>query len=224
MSDDKTKILEKIKKCFALAKSSNEHEAAAALRQAQKLMAMHGLTESDVEGVDYAVFEIASDYEFGRKKPLILIAVVGLIAHAMGVEVVFTAVRKGRGFVHGVCYAGPRHRVITAEYAHAVVYRAVGKAWREYSDENPWVKSRPGSRAGFYHGWCAAVRAKVEALAVDPKESEGTKRALARRFPEMGVAKVGSTKINGNTMAAGADRGKDFELNKPINQDRMRLT
>ncbi len=46
--DDKAKIIAKIKKCLALAKSSNEHEAQAALSQAQKLMAMHGVTEGDV--------------------------------------------------------------------------------------------------------------------------------------------------------------------------------
>lgn len=32
---DKSKILDKIKKCLALSKSSNQHEAQAALRQAQ---------------------------------------------------------------------------------------------------------------------------------------------------------------------------------------------
>lgn len=46
MADDK--ILDKIKKCLALASSANEHEAAAALRQAQKLMEQHGLTDQDV--------------------------------------------------------------------------------------------------------------------------------------------------------------------------------
>ena len=34
------KILEKIKKCLRLAKSSNENEAAAAMRQAQKLLSL----------------------------------------------------------------------------------------------------------------------------------------------------------------------------------------
>ena len=38
----------KIKKCLALAGSSNPNEAAAAMRQAQKLMAMFGLNETDI--------------------------------------------------------------------------------------------------------------------------------------------------------------------------------
>ena len=43
------KIIDKIKKCLALSNSDNPHEAAAGLRQAQKLMQMHGLNELDIE-------------------------------------------------------------------------------------------------------------------------------------------------------------------------------
>jgi hypothetical protein len=49
---DREKIIDKIKKCLALARSSNEHEAAAALRQAQKLMQQHGISDLDVEHAD----------------------------------------------------------------------------------------------------------------------------------------------------------------------------
>ena len=48
---DRDKIIAKVK-CLALAKSSNEHEAANALRQAQKLMQAHGISDLDVEHVD----------------------------------------------------------------------------------------------------------------------------------------------------------------------------
>lgn len=43
------RILRKIEKCLALSRSSNEHEAAAALRQAKALMEKHQLTMADVE-------------------------------------------------------------------------------------------------------------------------------------------------------------------------------
>lgn len=39
-------IIRKIKACLALAGSDNPHEAAAAMRQAKKLMAQHGIGES----------------------------------------------------------------------------------------------------------------------------------------------------------------------------------
>lgn len=46
--DKNSQIFQKIKKCMALSKSANEHEAAAALRQAQKLMELHGLNHDDL--------------------------------------------------------------------------------------------------------------------------------------------------------------------------------
>jgi hypothetical protein len=44
--------LKKIKKCLALARSTNPHEAAAALRQAQKLMSEFEVTDHDVSMID----------------------------------------------------------------------------------------------------------------------------------------------------------------------------
>ena len=45
---DKQTAIEKIRKCLALAKSANEHEAAAALRQAQALMRKYGVEDGDI--------------------------------------------------------------------------------------------------------------------------------------------------------------------------------
>lgn len=47
-------ILRKIKACLRLAASSNAHEAAAALRQAQAMMAKHGVEAAEVSGVGEA--------------------------------------------------------------------------------------------------------------------------------------------------------------------------
>lgn len=52
MMDAKAKILDKIKKCMALSKSASVHEATAALRQAMKLMEMHGVTDIDLLAAD----------------------------------------------------------------------------------------------------------------------------------------------------------------------------
>ena len=46
---EKERIIRKIKHCLALSASANEHEAAAAMRQAQKLMQKYRITEIDVQ-------------------------------------------------------------------------------------------------------------------------------------------------------------------------------
>ena len=61
---DKEKILDKIKKCLALSKSANEHEAAQALKQAQALMEKH-----EVNAVDIALSEV-SEQKADRKMAL----------------------------------------------------------------------------------------------------------------------------------------------------------
>ena len=50
--NDRKKILDKIRKAMALSKSANEHEAAAALRQAHKLMELHGITNADIDAAE----------------------------------------------------------------------------------------------------------------------------------------------------------------------------
>lgn len=45
-------LLARIRKCLALAKSANEHEAAAALAKARALIDEHGLDQADVEAID----------------------------------------------------------------------------------------------------------------------------------------------------------------------------
>ena len=58
---DKEKALDKIKKCLALSKSANEHEAAQALRQAQALMEKY-----EVNAVDIALSRV-SEQKADRK-------------------------------------------------------------------------------------------------------------------------------------------------------------
>lgn len=49
---DRDTAIEKIKKCLQLSRSANEHEAAAALRQAHKLMAEHNVDEATLSLAD----------------------------------------------------------------------------------------------------------------------------------------------------------------------------
>jgi len=48
---DRETVISKVRKCLALAASANEHEAAVAMGQAQKLMAKYGLEHYEVSGV-----------------------------------------------------------------------------------------------------------------------------------------------------------------------------
>ena len=45
---DRSKVVERIRKCMALARSSNAHEAAVAMRQARVLMAQHRILPNEL--------------------------------------------------------------------------------------------------------------------------------------------------------------------------------
>ena len=81
-ANDHDKILDKIKKCLALSSSSNEHEAAIALRQAQKLMELHGISDIDVKAAQaqekLSTEEISKFlYTAGQPDPELLIRTSG---------------------------------------------------------------------------------------------------------------------------------------------------
>lgn len=243
------KALDKIRKCLALSKSANEHEAAAALRQAQKLMAMHGLSEDDLGSTEYlSVLVVCKDYEYGRRKPLIVSSVITVIKRSLGVEAVWEAYRLPSRdpagpylgqVVHAVRYFGPRARVIIAEHAHGVVYRAVGAAWNRYKKE--WQREQAlymprhvrltpqappkGMRASFYAGWCGEVVDKVQALVVTEQEKAGIDRckALQYRDSKLEASRLGTKTLDGEAITAGARAGQEFDMNRPIAQDRLRI-
>ncbi len=54
MKSERYRLLDKIKKCLRLSKSSNEHEAAAALRQARKLMESMQVTDDEIRASEAA--------------------------------------------------------------------------------------------------------------------------------------------------------------------------
>jgi len=79
-TDTSTRVLDKIKKCLALASSDNPHEAAAALRQAHALMARHGVSAEAITLSDIGEATLPS-CTMARNKPAhweaALVAVVG---------------------------------------------------------------------------------------------------------------------------------------------------
>lgn len=241
----RNKALDKIRKCMALSRSSNEHEAAAALRQAQALMRKYGLEEDDVAQVEYlSCLVVARDYEYGKRKPLMLSSVVSVVMTALGVKAVWEwhvpqlreprtdyerlnpMLLRGRP-VHAIRYFGPRSRVFLAEHAHSVVYRAVGKAWSEFRARRFAGLAPPrGARASFYAGWCSQVLEKVQALVVTSEEEARIQKAKERQYGggyQGKPAPLGTKKTFDSIVSAGALAGSDFEMNRPLGEDRLRL-
>jgi hypothetical protein len=125
MTDDAL-IISKIRKCLALAQSANEFEAAAALRQAQKLMLAHGISDADVEFAD--IQEAATRAGAFRSPARWEADLACIIAQAFACATYFRCSnRKGSWVFVGVSPSGE-----IACYAFRVLSRQVRKARARY--------------------------------------------------------------------------------------------
>lgn len=126
MNDERKNIIEKIKKCLELAKSGNEHEAATALRQAQKLMQAHGISDLDIEHADFQ--EEGARAGASQKPARWECGLAGRVAKAFGCSVYLSVdYPVGRWMFVGAAPSGE-----IARYAFEVLFRQVKRARAEY--------------------------------------------------------------------------------------------
>lgn len=224
MDTDLHKLAEKIKKCLALAKSSNVHEAAAALRQAQKLMELHELSEEDLAGIGIKDEAVDVPLQASKKSiPPTLSQLVTLIGKAFGVKGIVETRIASTDKAYRVRYFGQQERVATACYAHTVVYRAVEAAWRAHLKENPFVKQVRLAKASFQVGWLCEVVEKIEAIGFSNIEQNALKSALDKKYS--GALKTTQSSTNrfyGGLMGEGASAAKSFSLHRPMNGEKQR--
>lgn len=244
MSTDRSKIIDKIKKCLALAGSSNVHEAAAAMRQAQKLMEQYGVTEDDVDALEVESEQIVTPEPWKKslKLPVYFAKIASLMSVAFGVKALIECAYVNGKPRMAIRYFGTQNRAQIAAYTHVVVWNALQKSWKEYQRSNPWAADRIGGRSGFWVGWIQQVRGNVIAfggkreeerpaasgagteLVLTPfgKEMAKIGNAMDKYAPDQKDSKTNSTKLSAVTHAAGKEAAKDFQLHRPMSGAKQR--
>jgi hypothetical protein len=166
--------LAKIKKCLALGKSANEHEAAAALRHAQALMREHKLSDDDVV--------LANVCELSTRARSTAInqweaQLAQLISEATGCDHYharqWMLSRRGAFDVHArrshdVAFVGFDAAPQLATYAFNVLSRKCAAARLTYVRQQP-ANCKPITKTArgdsFAMGWVAGVRRLVDRYA-----------------------------------------------------------
>lgn len=221
---DKDKVIDKIKKCMALGQSSNANEAAAALRQAQKMMATHGLTEDDIEGSSYGDEAVEVPIQVNKRPPIHLSAFVSLMMKAFQVRAVFESNIRVSDASYRIRYFGPAHRVAMAGYAHAVIFRGMEAAWKRALDENPRWKGVRGARLSFMVGWLEEISGKVDDIGWPAGEEERSDRYMAKFYgKELTVSESRKYSTYNMVKAKGRAAASDFEINRPMSQQHKAL-
>lgn len=156
--DPKADLLARIRKCLALGKSSNEHEAAAAIAKARALMDEHGISDQDI-----ALSEVGGESVKGncaQRAPLWESCLCETVCHAIGVTVVI-------GYEGERNYIGVGAAPQIAAYAFAVLFRKL-KAERAHYVSTALKRcklARKRQRADvFCQAWANACYRKVRAL------------------------------------------------------------
>lgn len=213
------RILDKIKKCLALAASGNEHEAAAAMRQAQKLMEQHGVSDRDV---------LASQAgESGTKagaaaKPAQWEADLAVsVGDAFGCRVIFSQRYGGTWVFIGF---GATHEV--ASYAFAVLNRQARKARTDYiatALKRVQRASVKTARADlFCTGWVRTALSAVTAWTATPEQDAAVEAFLGVKYPSLQKLKTADRSPKSlrdhqvNDLARGAAAGRSAVLNRGI--------
>jgi hypothetical protein len=131
------KIKNKIKKLFALSKSPNANEAAAALEMAQKLIAEYGIIVS-ADG-EFEIIEEDVKGNSGQRPPRYEVYLAIKIAEAFGAKVAYGIVKDDpnqeslfNNYAYGHTFVGVEHRVKIAAFIADVLLRKLKKARRGY--------------------------------------------------------------------------------------------
>lgn len=186
MSRDRNDLLARIKKCLALGKSSNPHEAAAAMRQAQKLMAMAGVTTEDVAlaGITDANLGLPS-----KTLPRWHHGLISTVASGFGCECVTTRGFFGEPFVH---FIGMAARVEVASYAYIVLRRQIIGARKIFIaglSKNCKTHSKTLRADSYCEGYVLALQDKVRALTLPEDERNLLDAYMNKHHPDLEMAK-----------------------------------
>lgn len=201
-------VLDKIKKCLALAKIANEHEAAAALTKARELMDAYNVTQDDVELSD--IEERRARASAAMRPPLWENMLCASVRHALGVSVFLDGSDR--------VYIGPSPAAEIASYAFGVLYRRLKAARREYiaTALKRCKLARKRARAdAFCEGWARSVYSKIKQLMPAKPESELIGRYLEEKHPGLVTSNSRAAKLDGrsyNDFQRGVQRGRSVDL------------
>lgn len=156
------KVLDKIKKCLRLAQSSNANEAAAAMRQAQKLMEIHGVTADDVaiSDVDSHIATAGA----GKTPPSHVAMLANMVAGAFGAELAYCPLHDGARWHGRFEFYGVSGAAEVAGYAFEVLGRQLKRDRNAYmATLNKRIKRTTKVRRGdlYAQAWVNAVARHV---------------------------------------------------------------
>lgn len=227
---DRETALQKIRKCLALAKSSEPHEAAAAMRQAQKLMQQFGIEHPEIQAA--SISEEWSRSGASKTPPRFEVHLASLICDTFGCAMIFKrqlsksqcAIEGGYAFIA----AAPIPEI--AAYTFTVLRRQLLKARTEYIKTalKRHTKNKTAAADLFCHGWVRAVHRQVQQIVITPEQTDAINAYKRVNYAETSTLKTREREISGggNTDAHvrnGFLEGRNARLNRAVGGQQQAL-
>lgn len=221
---DREKILDKIKKCLALASSQNEHEAAAALRQARALMDAHGITDTEMKAIGVSEERaLAGALDSPARWESML---ASSISRMFGCRLLFV-----RDWYASASWSfiGVSPSPEVAKYAFEVLLRQARKARQEHIKVNlkRFKKSNKTRRADlFSEGWVHSATDSISPWIANQATADALDAYMQIKHPDTGNLET-RDRNSGRQLSdkdrdsyyAGREAGKTAELNKGVGAD-----
>jgi hypothetical protein len=215
----------KIKKCLALAKSQNPHEAAAAMRQAQKLMAEHNLDEQEISLADIAESTVAARSQGNN---LWECALVNAVAAAFACRIFgkyFWSSTDARGITKKRVWVfiGVGASAEVASYAYEVLSRQCTKARLEHVRKQPKT-CKPITRTArgdqFALGWAFGVQEMLDKFANSERNQTLLERYMDKVHPALKTVEARDRSIGRNVrdddIHLGVKSGRSAQLQRGV--------
>jgi hypothetical protein len=223
------RILDKIKKCLALSTSSEPAEAAAALRQAQKLMDAYNISMTDVSAASIGETRVKSKFSVSKVKPYEL-RVISTVAKAFNCELMWHSSKSYATDVFAsFVIIGPKTQLELAEYTAEVMLRKLKAARTNFINSLPDYMNRAGKiqeADGFSMGWANAVSKVVNDFA----GNEEIVKAIAAYKSKTYGNGLKNSAVQGRQLGAygykaGQEAGAGESIYRPMNETKTaRLT
>lgn len=153
MSNDNTKIIEKIQKLLALSGSCNKNEAESAMAKAQELMAKHNL---DMQSIDNHDSEYVREKSETYKRESVEAKYINaILADYFFVRLVKSSRREG----NYMSIVGEKANVKIAVHMRTYLTNVFKVLWKEYKKETGCPNN---SRQSFYMGLWKGFSAKMD--------------------------------------------------------------
>jgi len=219
----KDRTIQKIKKCLALGKSCEPHEASLAIKRAQELMEKYGVTVDDVKLSD--INRVDAFMGKAKTPPRFEFSLAAMIRDVFGCE---TVLKPGYGFRTGyytdVSFIGFGPSAELAAYTFDVLNKQIVKGRKTYlATLQKRLKRSTKTRRGdlWAEAWVRAAAKKAITLSLSKNKKELIEKWKALEYSNLQDTTPKKIKYKGrgdyDAVVKGIEAGSDATLHHGVN-------